>query len=251
MKTTVSQLVAKPLAVILSLTAISFVPTQAVAEETYSPAKFAFQGEELTRSISFSDQPAAVTLYCRADISAVGKVSRVNCYDNAGNSGLEVETQDALADLPFTPASVNGENVPVRMSFRVAYTAAEQGVNAILIPNLGTMQAQYGRDYVAPQERLDVADWYESYNRNSWVNGGEFLKKGALARVAATVQEDGKPTMVRTVDAERAYKRDASVVETALKRSRFIPGFVGDKPVPMGYLAVVNYGSTQEAVSAR
>lgn len=251
MKTMVFQMATKPLAMILSLLAVSLVSISAVAVETYSPAKFAFQGEELARSIVFSDQPAAVTLYCRADIGTAGKVLRVNCYDNEGNSDLEVQTQDALADLPFTPASVNGENVPVRMSFRIAYTVAAKGMNAILIPNLGTMQEQYGRDYIAPQERLDVADWYESYNKNSWVNGGEFLKKGALARVAATVQEDGKPTMVRTVDAERAYKRDASVVETALKRSRFIPGFVGDKPVPMGYLAVVNYGSTREAVSSR
>lgn len=80
---------------------------------------------------------------------------------------------------------------------------------------------------------------------------GEFLKKGPLACVAATVQEDGRPTMVRTVDVERAYKRDANVVETALKRSRFIPGFVGDKPVPMGYIAVVNCDSEQSAVSSR
>lgn len=251
MKKTLAQMAIQHLTVVLSLVAVSLVPIHAVAEETYSPAKFAFSGETLARSISFSDRQAAVTLYCRADISAAGKVSRINCFDNAGNVDLEVATQDALAGLPFTPASVNGESVPVRMSFRVAYTASEESVTAILIPNLGTMQARYGRDYIAPQERLDVADWYESYNRNSWVNGGEFLKKGALARVATTVQEDGKPTMVRTVDAERAYKRDASVVETALKRSRFIPGFVGDKPAPMGYLAVVNYGSTQEAVSAR
>lgn len=250
MTTILSQLVNRSRAVMLLLLAIAFIPTSLVAE-SYSPAKFAFKGEELARSIAFSDRLTAVTLYCRADISSTGSVSRINCYDNSGNSALEVETQDAVTDLPFTPASVNGENIPVRMSFRIAYNASEKGVNAILIPNLGTMQAQYGRDYIAPQERLDIADWYESYHRNSWVNGGEFLQKGALARVAATVREDGKPTMVRTVDAERAYKRDASVVETALKRSRFIPGFVADKPVPMGYLAVVNYGSSQESVSAR
>ena len=124
-------------------------------------------------------------------------------------------------------------------------------VSVVLIPNLGSMQEQYGRDYIAPQERLDVSDWYQRYSEQSWVRGDAFLGDGALSRVAATVSEKGETSMVRTLDADRAYKRDVNLVKNAVKRSSFIPGFVDGRPVPMGYLAVVNYEQNGEAVSSR
>ena len=221
------------------------------AEELYNPARFAFKGGDLIKRIEIPKQGLNVTLYCRADISASGQISRTKCYDADGDNDIELQTQTALTQLAFTPALVNGEAVPVRVSFRVAYTSNDSQSNATLIPNLGTMQSRYGRDYIAPQERLDVTDWYRHYNQNSWLNGEDFLAEGPLARVAATVSENGKPTMVRTIEADRAFRRDADAVKFAVKQSRFIPGFVGDKPVPMGYLAVVNYPESNQAVGNR
>ena len=41
---------------------------------------------------------------------------------------------------------------------------------------------------------------------------------------------------------KEAHKtQDAASIESALKKSKFIPGFVQDKPTAMHYIAVVNY----------
>lgn len=246
-----AQFSAKKIALTLVLLSGGLPAVSTFAEDIYTPANFAFKGVDLAQLIEVPSGSFAVTLYCRTNIDIAGKAARAQCYDSEGNRDIELQTQIALSQLAFKPATVNGSNVPVRMSFRVAYAGHDAGLNTILIPNLGTMQSRYGRDYIEPQERLDVSDWYEAYSKSSWVNGGEFLSEGPMARVAATVAEDGKPEMVRTVDAGRAYIRDADVVKSVLRRSRFIPGFVGDKPVPMGYVAVVNYGESNETIGSR
>ena len=186
-------------------------------------------------------------LYCRADLSAEGQVERSSCF--AKNTAIElvVETEQALKELPFLAAEIEDQAVPVRMSFRVAYTPLTDSIHVSLIPNLGTMQAQHGRDYVAPQERLDVSDWYQRYSENSYVGGREFLGEGEMARVATTVSPTGKPTVLKTVDAKKAHVRDADIVKRTLRYSRFIPGTVNGKVVPMEYVVAVHYGDPAEA----
>lgn len=234
------------------------------AEVHYVPANFDFSGKELltamTQGATLALQGDSAVLYCQSDILSTGKVERAQCYDKLGNESLVSQAEAGLSQLQFSPAQVDGVKVPVRMSYRVGFVnnAASQAsatqastIDVVLIPNLGSMQAQYGRDYSAPQERLDVADWYQRYSENSWVNGQVFLAKGPISRVAATITENGEADIVRALDADRAHKRDVNVVKNAVKRSRFIPGFVDGRPVPMGYLAVINYSESGEAVSAR
>lgn len=242
----------KKIAATLALSAM-ILPMASVAE-TYKSASFGFAGKEVVDLVDVSSlkvEGESAVLYCKADINTQGQATSASCFDKQGNTELESQANSALTKLAFTPAEVDGTAVPVRMVFRISFAKTADEVSASMIPNLGSMQARYGRDYVAPQERLDVSDWYQKYNENSWVNGAEFLSEGPLSRVAATVSEDGKPSMVRTLDTERAFKRDANVVKAALKRSRFIPGFVDGKPVPMGYLAVVNYNNSDEMVGSR
>lgn len=236
------------------------------AEVQYLPASFDFSGKDLlttmTQGATLALQGDSAVLYCQSDILSSGKVERAQCYDKLGNDGLVSQAESALSQLRFSPAQVDGVKVPVRMSYRVGFVSNAESqnqnkvtqasdVDVVLIPNLGSMQAQYGRDYSAPQERLDVSDWYQRYSENSWVNGQVFLAKGPISRVAATITENGEADIVRALDSDRAYKRDVNVVKNAVKRSRFIPGFVDGRPVPMGYLAVINYSESGEAVSAR
>lgn len=225
------------------------------AAEVYKSAMFDFSVEQIIselKSANLQLNGASTVLYCQSEIDIKGVAARTHCYDKEENEGLVDLAEKTIAGLSFTPAEVDGQAVPVRMSYRVGFNANNESIDAVLIPNLGSMQERYGRDYVAPQERLDVSDWYDRYNKNSWVNGEVFLGKGEMSRVAATINKDGKTDVVRTLDTERAYKRDANIVKSALKKSRFIPGFVDGNPVPMGYLAVVNYGGDSgEAVSKR
>ncbi|MFT5083578.1 MAG: hypothetical protein ACI9Y1_001623 [Lentisphaeria bacterium] len=243
--------------VLVSLAACwAFAPTFSYAGETYKPAMFNFSSQELLAKVSEAEAvtmaSTSAILYCQSDIDTLGVASVTSCYDQENNSSLVKQTEVALRKMPFDAAKIDGEAVPVRMSFTVAYARSGEVLTAVLIPNLGSMQDRFGRDYIAPQERLDVADWYNRYSKNSWVRGEAFLGAGPMARVAATVDTKGKTDVVRTLDTDRAFKRDAKIVKNALRKSRFIPGFVDGKAVPMGYMAVVNYNDQSgEAVSAR
>lgn len=235
---------------VLGFIAASIFSSSVLAAEDFRSADFAFDSEALLSKVetkSLVDKSAV--LYCRADISIAGKAERVSCYSNAQARDLVSQSEAALASLPFDAAEVEGTKVPVRMSFRVAYAKVAEEMRANLIPNIGTMQAKYGRNYVAPQERLDLADWYERYSENSGVVGKEFLGDGAMSRVSATVTESGKPSMLKTLDAEKAYARDANVVKVSLKHARFIPGTLNGKVVPMQYMVAVHYQDSAEAVA--
>jgi len=229
-----------------AMVSASFV---AVADSLpFKSADFDFEGQELLSMVPEAKvSKDGDVLYCRADISIHGKVERGSCFAKEAAVELVVETEQALKNLAFVAAEVEGKAVPVRMSFRIAYTPVADYTHVSLIPNLGTMQAQYGRDYVAPQERLDVSDWFERYSQNSYLGGQEFLGEGNMARVATLVSPQGKPTTLKTVDAQKAHVRDADIVKRTLRDSRFIPGTVNGKVVPMEYLVAVHYGGANEA----
>jgi len=241
MKKTIQKLTIASLLASISLVA-------SAAELPFKSADFGFEGETLLSSVSKDSlSKSGDVLYCRADISVEGQAERANCFAKSSSIQLVVDSEQALQRLAFSPASVEGKNIPVRMSFRVAYTPVGDATVVSLIPNLGTMQAQFGRDYVAPQERLDVSDWFERYSDNSWVGGQEFLGKGDMARVSAIIDQNGKPSRLQTVAAKRAHERDADVVKNTIKHSRFIPGTANGRVVPMQYMVAVHYEDRNEA----
>lgn len=234
----------------LSLASILLtLPFVANAKELpFKSADFAFDGQEILAAIDTDKlSPKGDVLYCRADINIKGTAERANCYAKSSKVELVIDSEQAVQQLAFSPAEVEGKTVPVRMSFRIAYTPIDDDTIVTLIPNLGTAQAQYGRDYVAPQERLDVSDWFEQYSENSWVGGKEFLGDGDMARVATTVDENGKPIRVQGMAVNRAYERDAVIVGNTLRRSRFIPGTANGRVVPMDYMVAVHYENRTEA----
>lgn len=230
---------------------LAALPFMVNAEEVpFKSAEFAFSKEALLAAVSVDQLSASGdVLYCRADVSAQGQAERANCFAKTAPVQLVIDTEQALHELAFSAAEVDGEAVPVRMSFRIAYSKIDDATLVSLIPNLGTMQAQYGRNYIAPQERLDVSDWYERYSDNSWVGGKEFLGEGDMSRVSAVIDQSGKPGRMQTVAAKRAHERDADIVKNTLKHSRFIPGTANGRVVPMEYLVAVHYQNSNQAVA--
>lgn len=216
--------------------------------DSYVPADFAFEGEQLSQNIQRDwVSSSGDVLYCRADILVSGSVQGATCFAKEAVDKLTVTTEAAISKMEFSPAEVNGEKVPVRMSFRVAYTPLDDGLHVTLLPNLGTMQERYGRDYVAPQERLDVSDWYARYTENSWLGGDAFLGEGLVTRVSSRVSVSGQPQSIRISDTLRGLERDASIVTRTLQRARFIPGMVNGKVVPMDYMVAVHYDESNQA----
>lgn len=213
----------------------TFIPAN-FGEETLDYLQQAVLPPELT-----ADVPVA-SVYCQADVGTDGLTRNLNCYEREGFTALRDHVEEALIGRAFTPASVNGEEIPVRMIFRVVYADIDGQPPVMMLPNLGHMQGDLGYHYVAPQERLDDNNWYEGYRQNDWSEGQPFFGgESSLTRVMAHVSTEGKVTSVRRIEAHGRHKRDAAVVEKTLKQSQFIPGFVGSNPEPMRYFAVLHY----------
>lgn len=211
----------------------------------YTPAKFGEAEATLKKMInlpgSFGEGVKTVAVYCQADVLSTGDLNNVTCYENSPMVSMQASTVTALKSATFTPAKIDGQAIPVRMQFRVVYSITGTQEPIVMLPNLGTLQAQYGVNYYAPQERLDKNDWYVHYSTKGRGDGKLFFADRKVTRVMANIEADGAVESVSTLQAAARKKADAEVIESALKKSRFIPGFVEDKATPMHYIAVVNY----------
>ncbi|HEY7773017.1 MAG TPA: hypothetical protein VIC26_07535 [Marinagarivorans sp.] len=212
----------------------------------YQPAEFADALAHLQQSVSAPQLSAdlpVVGVYCQADVDVSGITSDVRCYEKEGFDELRQQTEQAMSGRNFTPATVDGNPVPVRMVFRVVYSEIEGQQPILLLPNLGNMQKRLGAGYIAPQERLDVPQWYAKYQAGGGEGRNFFASKGPLTRVIAHVDEEGKVAGVRRIEAHGRYRSDAVILEKALPDARFIPGVAKGKPQQMQYVAVLNYAN--------
>ncbi|PUA30578.1 MAG: hypothetical protein B0W54_08865 [Cellvibrio sp. 79] len=211
----------------------------------YAPATFGNALETLKKQItlpgSFGEGVKTVAVYCQADVMTSGNINAVTCYENNPVVSMQKVTESALKSATFEPATIDNKTVPVRMQLRVVYSLGGTQAPIVLLPNLGTLQAQYGTNYYAPQERLDTSDWYANYTSNERGNGKLFFAEGKMTRVMANIETNGKVETVSTIEAALRKQADAANIEAALKKSNFIPGFVENKPTAMHYIAVVNY----------
>jgi len=227
---------------LVMLAAITPIASYAAA---YTPAKFGNAEETLTKQItlpaSFGEGVKTVAVYCQADVMTTGNINAVTCYENSPLVSMQKVTESALKSATFTPATIDGKTVPVRMQMRVVYSLGGTQAPIVLLPNLGTLQAQHGTHYFAPQERLDTSDWYATYSTKEHGDGKLFFAEGKMTRVMANIEADGKVETVSTIEAALRKQADAASIESSLKKSKFIPGFVQDKPTAMHYIAVVNY----------
>jgi hypothetical protein len=211
----------------------------------YSPAKFGDAETILTKQItlpaSLGEGVKTVAVYCQADVLSTGDLNNVACYENSPLVSMQTSTEAALKSATFSPASIDGKAVPVRMQFRVVYSISGTQAPIVLLPNLGTLQSQYGVNYYAPQERLDKGDWYVQYSSKSRGDAKRFFANSKVTRIMANVEASGNVESVSTIEAAARKKADANTIESALKKSHFIPGFVENKATAMHYIAVVNY----------
>lgn len=227
---------------LVMLAAIAPIASYAAA---YTPAKFGNAEETLSQQItlpaSFGEGVKTVAVYCQADVMSNGNINAVNCYESGALVSMQTVTESALKSATFTPATIDGKAVPVRMQMRVVYSLAGTQAPIVLLPNLGTLQAKYGTHYYAPQERLDTSDWYAHYTTKERGEGKLFFAEGKMTRVMANIEADGKVETISTLEAALRKQADAASIESSLKRSKFIPGFVQNTPTAMHYIAVVNY----------
>jgi Gram-negative bacterial TonB protein C-terminal len=220
-------------------------PLLSSAEVAAKPALFGDTLSQLKQNVKlpadFGGGFTTLAVYCQTDVADSGDLHNTQCYQHPKVADLQAQTMNVLKDARFEPAQVDGKPVPVRMQFRVVFSRSGNQPDIMLLANLGTLQKDYGVDYIAPQERLDQSAWFQTYQNNPWAKGKAFFNDGRLTRVKGVVKTTGKVRDVTTLDARGSGKRDAQVIEDALKQSRFVPGFVDNKPIEMHYVAVLNY----------
>ena len=228
-----------------SLAILAAVTPLASYATAYTPAKFGNAADTLSKQItlpaSFGEGVKTVSVYCQADVLTSGNINAVTCYENSPLVSMQKTTESALKSSTFEPATIDGKAVSVRMQLRVVYSLGGTQAPIVLLPNLGTLQAQYGTYYYAPQERLDTNDWYANYTTKERGDGKLFFAEGKTTRVMANIEADGRVETVSTLEAALRKQADATSIENSLKKSKFIPGFVENKPTAMHYIAVVNY----------
>lgn len=232
--------------VVSALVALGLGSVGSVAAEQYQPAGF---GEDTLRYLEAAVAPPALTadmpvasVYCQTDVGTDGLTRNVSCYEREGFTELRDQVEEAMAGRRFSPATVDGETVPVRMVFRAVYADLDGQPPIMLLPNLGHMQGELGYQYSAPQERLDDTNWYSIYRRDSRTQGQHFFGgDGELTRVHAWVNDSGRVNSASTLETHSEYRRDGRDVEKALEASRFLPGMVNGNPEKMRYVAVLHY----------
>lgn len=211
----------------------------------YTPARFGNAVDTISKQValpaSFGEGTKTVAVYCQADVMSTGNINAVSCYEHGATVSMLKVTESALKSATFEPATIDGKSVPVRMQLRVVYSLGGSQAPIVLLPNLGTLQAKHGADYYAPQERLDTGDWYAHYTTKERGAGKLFFAERKNTRVMANVEADGRVESASTIESAMRKQADAANIESALKKSQFIPGFVENKPTAMHYIAVVNY----------
>lgn len=221
------------------------LPFYSSASSMYQSAQFGTALDQIKQTVtipqSMQKDQRTVVVYCQSDVAATGIAHNISCFDKASYADLQEQTRQVLEGLAFSAAKVDGNAVPVRMYFRVIYSRTGNQPEILMLPNLGTMQREYGVNYVAPQERLDTNDWYSLLLADGRSDAKPFFNKDQLARVVGKVNANGGVQGVGVIEASGRARRDAKIVAAALKSSRFIPGFVDSTPVSMDYIAVVNY----------
>ncbi|MEO0974636.1 MAG: hypothetical protein AAFX85_16225 [Pseudomonadota bacterium] len=188
---------------------------------------------------------------CQVLVSRKGKAVGSKCGLAEGIKGSTSEsvlgaTYAGLRRAKFKPATLDGSAVDVVMSVRVRVRCLGQNCEASTYPNLGLYTAEHGNDYVAPQEVLTSSKtWYERWLDADGCAVGKSPKDacvddGAFRMVVyVDVDAQGKPTNARHRRNPLTAESDTlmELAHESVEQSRFMPGQVGGKPVPMTVLS--------------
>lgn len=204
-----------------------------------TPATFNFEGSAIESQIQpqhLPQPPLNVAVYCQSTISTTGKNLSTTCFDKHKTTHLEAQIVSALSKLTFVPASIAGKTVAVRMNYRVIYQHEKDAAHSVLlIPNLGSLQAELGVNYSEPQELVSKG-WFESFNATNELSGSFFKHNHTITRASASITRQGKAKHINIIDT--ANRERLSTFTNALEHAQFIPGYIDGKAAPMKYLAI-------------
>ena len=222
----------------------------------YSPAGFG-PGDPLGRiDVSPRDltrRKTSIEILCQTFVGTDGDLTDSYCWppnisDDQKVTQLVVR---ALEDITFVPAQVDGQPVRVLMNFRVSIQCPDDSCAIESMPNLGYLAEGLGADYVAPQPILPGQSWYEGYeDKLDWIHG--YMPSMSFKfnqtdwpmrpRIIVPVGADGAAargciSFMRLIgdDEEERNRQKLDQALQSIGETRFIPGFVDDRPVAMQF----------------
>ena len=193
----------------------------------FVPARIGSHDESLAKRISFpKDITGDISLYvrCEAKVLPAGTIDEVGCY---GDENIDRNFYRAVnlgsQGATMTPASINGESVPVLALFTVLFRQQGDERVVAVIPNHGTNASEFGLNYVAPQR---------------WGRRNQFIPRTDLGLlwVDSMMSKEGEVSQIKYIDTEWTNKETRRYAKSYVENNLFIPGFVNNEPVAMRFV---------------
>ena len=175
-------------------------------------------------------------VHCEVRVKPSGLPDHVDCY------ALEPRVPRKLVDAVsratvrsrFVPATSDGRLVQIYMLLMVRVQLTDGEPLVLVLPNNGIEHARYGLFYIAPQ-RFNAFYWGSGYS--GWGSSrSQDSRLDVLVWQELWIDEHGKVTDYRLVNASGASLNVVSKVRNSVTSMRFMPGFFEGKPVPMHYI---------------
>ncbi len=206
---------------------ICLISAYTAVQAEFTPARIGSHETSLAKRISFPKEISgdlSTFVRCEAKVLPAGTIDEVGCYgdeniDRAFYRAVNLGSHGAS----MTPASVDGEAVPVLALFTVLFRQeGDQRVVAV-IPNHGTNAKEYGLNYVAPQR---------------WGRRNQFVPRMDLGLlwVDALMTTAGKASKIKYLETEWTNRETRRFAKSYIENNNFIPGFVNDAPTEMRFV---------------
>lgn len=209
--------------------------------QTFAPARLiALEGQPLCPS-NVRESPI---LTCQVVVDETGDASderATHCFGKlGGDDRRRADTMRGhLVRSRFEPASIDGENVEVYVSLRVAFVETNGRCDVTIYPNLSDEQGEFAVDYFAPQEIFTDGGWKAASGPLRYE--GTWMKNhsGMAFVMSVAVDSLGNAGDGRVEVNNFTYDESVQRAVDALERQRFIPAVVNGVPWPARYFEFV------------
>lgn len=211
----------------LTLAAVLFFFSAGAIATSFTPARIGNHNESLAKTISFPDDvdgDVSVFLRCEAKVYPGGTIDEAGCYgDESTDPSFFRAVNLGSESASMTPATVNGEQVPVLALFTVMFKQQNGERLVAVIPNHGTNAKTLGLNYTAPQ-RFGRGNVYQPRTDLG------------LLWLDSIVSDQGKPGDIEYIDTEWTNRETERYAQSYINDNRFIPGFVNGAPTAMRFV---------------
>ena len=174
--------------------------------------------------------PGRYVVQCEAWIRRQGRIRAFICYSSdPEDRDLVNAVARAGRQSKFVSATQDGRTIEAIMQVMVRVDTTGAAPLILAVPNNGADAKRYGPLYTAPQ-RLSQFTWYPS----AYYTGGRIL-----LWMNTQIDEHGNLIDYKLTNPSGQPKFFVERIEKQLKKTRFSPGHVDGKPVPMFHVEPV------------